>query len=95
MIYRQRLQIEAQKLKLEQQKNRLAAAKTILRLTEQKLHTRNLIKFGELIIKAKLNKLPVDALYGALLSINEQLENDQQIKVRWGEKANIALKKEQ
>jgi len=88
-------QIEAQKLKLEQKRNRLAAAKTILKIKEQKLHTRNLIKLGELIMKAKLNTLPLNTLYGALLSLNEQLENDQQIISVWNEKGSAILNKEQ
>jgi len=88
-------QIEAQKLKLEQKKNRLAAAETILKVKEQKLHTRNLIKLGELIIKAKLHILPINTLYGALLSLSEQLEKDNQIKSVWAEKGNAILNNKQ
>lgn len=88
-------QIEAQKLKLEQKKNRLAAAETILKIKEQKLHTRNLIKLGELIMKARLQTLPVNTLYGALLSISEQLEKDSEIKSVWAKKGNAILNNEQ
>jgi len=88
-------QIEAQKLRLEQKKNRLAAAETILKIKEQKLYTRNLIKLGELITKAKLDTLPVNTLYGALLSISEQLEKNSEIKSVWTEKGNAILNDKQ
>jgi hypothetical protein len=63
-----------QKIKLEQKKNRLIAEETRLKLKERKMRTRHLIETGGLIVKAELDYLPINTLYGALLSIATSLE---------------------
>jgi hypothetical protein len=86
--------IEEQKLKLEQKKNRLIAEETRLRLKEQKMRTRHLIEIGGLVVKAGLESLPTNTLYGALISLNDELKNNDSIKAAWTIKGNAALNKE-
>jgi len=77
--------IDAKKTKLVQKKNRLIAEETKLKLKERKMRTRHLIEIGGLIVKAKLDTLPANSLYGALLSLTNQLENNPDIKNTWTE----------
>ena len=86
--------IEEQKVKLEQKKNRLIAEETRLRLKEQKMRTRHLIEIGGLVVKAGLDYLPMNTLYGALISLNDELKNNDSIKAAWTIKGNAALNKE-
>ena len=86
--------IKEQKLKLEQKKNRLIAEETRLRLKEQKMRTRNLIEIGGLVVKAGLDYLPMNTLYGALISLNDELKNNDSIRSAWTIKGNYALNKE-
>ena len=69
--------IEEQKVKLEQKKHRLVLEETRLRLKEQKMRTRHLIEIGGLVVKAGLDHLPANTLYGALISLNDELKNQQ------------------
>jgi hypothetical protein len=86
--------IEEQKLKLEQKKNRLIAEETRLRLKEQKMRTRNLIEIGGLVVKAGLDHLPMNTLYGALISLSDELKNSDSIRAAWIIKGNAAFNKE-
>ena len=86
--------IEEQKLKLEQKKNRLIAEETRLRLKEQKMRTRHLIEIGGLVVKAGLESLPTNTLYGALISLNDELKNNDSIRSAWTIKGNAAFNKE-
>lgn len=86
--------VEEQKVKLQQKKNRLAAEEVRFKLKERKMRTRNLIELGGLVVKAKLDHLPVNALYGALLSIEEDLKNNDTIKATWILKGNAAFNEE-
>lgn len=86
--------VEEQKKKLEQKKNRLAAEEIKLKLKERKARTRHLIENGGLIVKAELDHLPSNALYGALLSLKEQLNNNQEIISSWIVKGNKAFNDE-
>jgi hypothetical protein len=86
--------IEEQKLKLEQKKNRLMLEETRLRLKEKKMRTKNLIEIGGLIVKAGLDHLPTNTLYGALISLNDELKNNDSIRSAWSTKGNAALNKE-
>lgn len=65
--------IKEQKKKLEQKKARMLLEETKLKLKERKMRTRSLIERGGLITKAGLDHLPTNALYGALLSLKNQL----------------------
>ena len=87
--------VEEQKKKLEQKKNRLSIEETKLKLKERKARTRHLIENGGLITKAGLDHLPSNALYGALLSLKEQLNDNQQIMAAWVIKGDKAFNAEQ
>ena len=86
--------IEEQKVKLEQKKNRLMLEETRLRLKEQKMRTRHLIEIGGLIVKAGLDHLPANTLYGALISLNDELKSNDNIRSAWNSKGNAAFNKE-
>jgi hypothetical protein len=86
--------IEEQKVKLEQKKNRLIAEETRLRLKEQKMRTRHLIEIGGLVVKASLDHLPANTLYGALISLNDDLKNNDSIRSAWNVKGQTAFNKE-
>ena len=86
--------IEEQKLKLEQNKNRLIAEETRLKLKEQKMRTRNLVEIGGLVVKAGLDHLPTNTLYGALISLNDELKNHDSIRSAWNVKGQTAFNKE-
>jgi len=88
--------VEEQKKKLEQKKNRLNIEETKLKLKERKARTHQLIENGGLITKTGLDHLPTNALYGALLSLKEQINDNDQIIAAWivkGDKAFNAEKK--
>ena len=87
--------VNDQKVRLEQKKNRLIAEETRLKLKERKMRTRNLIELGGLIVKAKLDNLPTNTLYGALLSIASSLETNQAIKEQWTKIGKTKLDQEQ
>ena len=86
--------IEEQKVKLEQKKNRLMLEETRLRLKEQKMRTRHLIEIGGLVVKAGLDHLPANTLYGALISLNDELKSNDNIRSAWNLKGNAAFNKE-
>ena len=66
-----------------------------LKLKERKAKTRHLIETGGLVVKAGLGRLPNNALYGALLSIKEDLEQDELVMAAWIVKGDKALNQEQ
>lgn len=87
--------VTEQKVKLEQKKNRLAAEETRLNLKERKMRTRHLIEIGGLVVKAELDHLPTNTLYGALLSLKNTLaENDNIIK-QWSNLGKTVLDKDE
>ena len=63
----------------EQQKARLAEAEVKLRLEERKARDRRLYAAGGLVEKAKLLDLEPNALYGALLSLQDGAADTQQV----------------
>ena len=65
--------ISAQKKHLEQKKAALLKAETVLKAKERKARLRHLIEIGGLITKAKLDHLPIPAIFGALLEIKSKL----------------------
>lgn len=75
--------VTEQKVRLKQKKNRLIVEETKLRLKERKARTRHLIEIGGLVVKAKLDFLPTNTLYGALLSLSNSLESDSSINEAW------------
>jgi len=84
-----------QKVRLEQKKNRLIAEETRLKLKERKMRTRHLIEVGGLVTKAGLDYLPINTLYGALLSIAKSLEADEAVKEQWTKIGKTKLDQEQ
>ena len=86
--------VRKQKLKLEQKKARVAMEETKLKIKERKMRTRFLIEKGGLIIKAGLDHLPANALYGALLSLKEQIAANEKIVSSWVVKGNAAFNAE-
>lgn len=87
--------VEEQKKKLEQKKHRLSIEETKLKLKERKARTRHLIENGGLITKAELDYLPSNALYSALLSLKEQINESQEIMAAWIVKGDAAFNEEQ
>ena len=84
-----------QKLRLEQKKNRLIAEETKLKLKERKARTRHLIELGGLIVKAELDHLPTNTLYGSLLSLKNSLTKQSDIKDQWTKTGKAAFDQEQ
>jgi hypothetical protein len=58
------------------------------------MRTRNLIEIGGFVVKAGLDYLPMNTLYGALISLNDELKNNDSIRSAWTIKGNAALNKE-
>lgn len=87
--------VKEQKLKLEQKKNRLIAEETKLRLKERKARTRHLIEIGGLVVKANLDSLPTNTLYGALLSLSESQKADPTINEAWTKLGKTKFDEEQ
>ena len=92
--------VTEQKVKLEQKKNRLAAEETRLNLKERKMRTRHLIEIGGLVVKAELDHLPINTLYGALLSLKNELHQDDSLKIealktQWTKLGKTKLDQEQ
>jgi len=75
--------VQLLKDRLEQKRNRLAAEEIRINLKERKLRTRRLIEIGGLVVKAKLDHLPTNTLYGALLTIAESLDKDHGLQKQW------------
>lgn len=75
--------VQQQKIKLQQKKNKIAAEETRLKLRERKMRTRHLIELGGLVVKAELDHLPTNTLYGALLTLRSALIEDNNIKAYW------------
>ena len=67
---------------------------TRLKLKERKARTRYLIEMGGLVTKAGLDVLPKNALYGALLSIKENLDTNENLISDCIVKGNSAFNKE-
>lgn len=65
-----------------------------LKLAERKAKTRHLIETGGLVVKAGLDHLPNNALYGALLSIKEELDANELVMAAWVVKGDKELNKE-
>ncbi|MFU7503150.1 MAG: conjugal transfer protein TraD [Candidatus Tisiphia sp.] len=87
--------VTTQKLQLEQKKNRLAIEETKLKLKERKMRTRHLIELGGLIVKAELDHLPTNTLYGSLLSLKESLTKQPDIRDQWTKTGKTSFDQEQ
>ena len=87
--------VKEQKVKLEQKKNRLAAEEIKLNLKERKMRTRHLIEVGGLVVKAELDHLPTNTLYGALLSLKNTLAKNETILKQWSDLGKAVLDKDE
>jgi hypothetical protein len=88
------MDIEKQKTKLEQKKARMILEEARLKIKERKMRTRALIEKGGLVTKSGLDNLPTNALYGALLSIKKNLDNNENLLAAWVVKGNAAFNAE-
>lgn len=82
-----------QKEKICLKKERLEKKEKMLREKERKLHTRQLIKSGELISKANISHLSPSVLLGALLEIKEKAQ-DKEVLREWETKGNRELSRD-
>ena len=64
----------------EQSKARLAEAEAKLKLDERKQRTRRLVEAGALVEKTGLLELDTNALYGALLSLRDGVDDKKQVE---------------
>ncbi len=85
--------ILAKKLSIEQKKNRLKEQEAKLKLEERKARNRRIFEMGGLVMKAKLDHLDADQLYGALLSIAEYNERADVLS-EWANKGGNAFVEE-
>ena len=87
--------IVEKKVRLDQKKNRLIAEETRLKLKERKMRTRHLIEIGGLVVKAELDHLPTNTLYGALLSLKNTLAENDAILKQWSSLGKTVLDKDE
>jgi hypothetical protein len=87
--------VQLLKDKLTQKRNRLAAEEIRINLKERKLRTRRLIEIGGLVVKAKLDHLPTNTLFGALLTMSESLAKDSNLQKQWTAIGKDALDQEE
>ncbi len=74
-------QKEAERIALDVAKVVIEEAK--LKIQERKTRTRRLIEMGGLVVKAKLDYLPTNSLFGALLSLQHELTSHPNIQDQW------------
>jgi hypothetical protein len=72
-----------QRLKLQQKKAKTITEEAKLKIIERKVRTRRLIELGGLVAKAKLDDLPTNSLFGALVSLKNELTEYPHIKDQW------------
>ena len=87
--------IELAQEKLEQKKARLVMQETRLKLQERKRRTRRLIEIGGLVVKAELDFLSSNAIYGGLIEMQKQLSQDKSIISKWESTGKNAFEQEQ
>ncbi len=87
--------IELAQEKLEQTKARVVMQETRLKIQERKRRTRQLIEIGGLIVKAELDFLSSNAIYGGLLEMQKQLSADKSIISKWEAIGRKAFEHEQ
>ncbi len=75
--------INKQKQKLQQSKNKIQLEEARIKERERKIRTRHLIEVGGLVAKANLDFLDTNTLYGALLSLSRDLNEDVSIIDYW------------
>jgi len=77
----------------EERKARIALENVKLAAEERKVRNRRLFEAGGLVEKAKLSGLPSNALYGALLSLKDMVDDPEQVE-RWATLGGRAFDRE-
>ncbi len=72
-----------QKIKLQQKKARLIMEEVKFKIKERKMRTRHLIQVGGLVVKAELDDLPTNSLFGALVTLKSELTKCPDIQNHW------------
>ncbi|XVN42546.1 MAG: conjugal transfer protein TraD [Candidatus Rickettsia vulgarisii] len=72
-----------QRLKLQQKEAKIITEEAKIKIIERKVRTRRLIELGGLIAKAKLDDLPTNSLFGALVSLKNELTEYPHVKDQW------------
>lgn len=72
-----------QKIKLQQKKARLIMEEINFKIKERKMRTRHLIEMGGLVAKAELDNLPANSLFGALVTLKDELTKCPDIQNHW------------
>lgn len=72
-----------QRLKLQQKKAKIITEEAKLKIQERKMRTLHLIAMGGLIAKAKLDDLPSNSLFGALISLKKELIQHPNVQDQW------------
>lgn len=72
-----------QRLKLEQKKAKIVMEEAKMKIKARKARTRHLISMGGLVVKAKLDDLPTNTLFGALLCLKNELVKHPSNQDQW------------
>ena len=71
------------RLRLEQKRAQVIMEEVKIKVQERKARTRRLIEMGGLVAKAKLDNLPTNSLFGALVSLQNELAEQSSIQDQW------------
>lgn len=71
------------RLKLEQKRAQVIMEEAKIKVQERKARTRRLIEMGGLVAKAKLDSLPANSLFGALVYLQNELTGQPSIQDQW------------
>lgn len=88
------LQLEKQQQKIMRAKNNILTQEITLKNKERKLRTSSLIEMGLLAATAKIDSMPKDIFYGAMLYLKELLAKNDAILENWQQNGSIALENE-
>jgi hypothetical protein len=83
--------LEKKKTRLMQLKNRVRETESLLNHQERKARTRRLIELGGLLVKAQLDHLPTNTLYGSFLHIKDQLSTNAKLLEQWAQQGGVAF----
>ena len=85
--------IDEKKKKLAFKKAKIAMQEQLIKEKERKQRTKNLIKLGALIAKAKIESFEKEEILGALLEIKEK-SDDESLRKKWKEKGSAVFESE-
>ena len=85
---------EEKKKKLQQRKNRIMLDEIRIKERERKMRTRKMIEIGSLAMKAGIDYLPSNTIYGAFLSLIDQLNiQGKEIQQAWTDAGSKVFEK--